>query len=145
MTTTREIAGIEFACDKLPGDEGLALFLRTSAALRSARGLFTAIAEQAEEGRLIHEFFEFTRDMDPAVIHPLIMELSRLPKPADGRAYPDGLDLQVILELAFFGTAVNFGALIPAGIDPLFRRARGLPDAPAGTDSSDSAEGAPWS
>ncbi len=38
MTTTREIAGIEFACDKLPGDEGLALFLRTSAALRSARG-----------------------------------------------------------------------------------------------------------
>ncbi len=62
--------------------------------------------------------------MDPAVIHPLIMELSRLPKPADGGVYPDGLDLQVILELAFFGTAVNFGALIPAGIDPLFR-ARG--------------------
>lgn len=145
MTITREIAGRTFACEKLPGGDGLSLFLRTSAALKSARGLFVAIATNASEAEIIHEYFEFAREMDPRVIHSLIMELARLPKPVDGGASPDDLDLEGIVELAFFSTAVNFGALLPAGIDPLFQRARGVPDASAEPDGSDSAEAATWS
>ena len=143
MTATREIAGLMFACEKLPGGEGLNLFLRTSAALKSARGLFIAIATSAPEAEIIHEYFEFAREMDPKVIQPLIMELSRLPKPAGGETYPDDLDLEAIIELAFFSTAVNFGALLPAGIDPLFHRAQAMRAVPGEADDAGHVGGAP--
>lgn len=143
MTATREIAGLAFACEKLPGGAGLNLFLRTSAALKSARGLFVAIASNASEAEIIHEYFEFAREMDPKVIEPLIMELSKLPRPADGEAYPSDLDLEAIIELAFFGTAVNFGSLLPAGIDPLFQRSRALREQEASAEVLEPDGGSP--
>lgn len=116
----REINGHLYVCEKLPAEAGLALFLRVSAAFSDAQGLFEAIALDAGESDLIREFFTFAKGMDPKVIHPLIMELARLPKPAEGGQAPDDLDLQALVELAFFAIGVNFGGFLPVGLEALF-------------------------
>lgn len=116
----REIDGIFYRCDKLPAERGLELFLRVSAALSSARGLFEAIALNSDDSDLIREFFTFAREMDPKVIHPLIMDLSRIPQRADGAPTSSDLDVQGLVELAFFAIGVNFGSFLPVGLGVLF-------------------------
>ena len=136
----RDVAGIKFHCPKLGGSDGLDLYLRTSVALRAAKGLLVAVAIGPDEATLIHEYFEFAREMDPKVIHSLIMELSRIPQPSDGTAYPSDLELEEIVELAFFAAGVNFGRLLPAGMDPLFVRRhlrRGTTDLPLETGADE--------
>lgn len=116
----REIDGTFYRCEKLPAEQGLELFLRVSAAFSDAQGLFEAIALDSGAADLIRQYFTFSRGMDPKVIQPLIMELSRLPKPADPDAKPDPLDLQGLVELAFFAIGVNFGSFLPVGLEALF-------------------------
>jgi hypothetical protein len=117
--TEREIDGIFYRCEKLPAEQGLELFLRVSAAFSDAQGLFEAIALDSGDADLIRQFFAFARGMDPKVIHPLIMDLSRLPKRADGAAASD-LDLEGLVQLAFFAIGVNFGSFLPVGLGVLF-------------------------
>ncbi|MCJ2048533.1 hypothetical protein [Methylobacterium sp. J-070] len=126
MTAQREIGGIQFICEMMKGEDALGLFLRCASTLRPAQNLFIAIATGEDEVALIHAFFEFAREMDPAKVHPLTMDLARLARPADGSPFPEDLDLMSILECAFFGAAVNFGDTMPAGIDPLMLRSRAL-------------------
>lgn len=116
----REINGHLYVCEKLPAEPGLALFLRTSTAFADAQGLFEAIALDTGDADLIRQFFAFARGIDPKVIHPLIMDLARLPKPVEGGPVPDDLDLQALVELAFFAIGVNFGSFLPVGLAALF-------------------------
>lgn len=116
----REIDGVFYRCEKLPAEQGLDLFLRVSAAFSDAQGLFEAIALETGDADLIRQFFTFSRGMDPKVIQPLILELSRLPKPTDPAEKPEPLDLQGLVELAFFAIGVNFGSFLPVGLGALF-------------------------
>jgi hypothetical protein len=116
----REIDGVPYICEKLPAERGLELFLRTSAALTGARGLFEAIASDSEDPEVIRAFFEFSREMDPKVLHPLIMELAALSQAADGADHQGELDVRGLVELAFFAIGVNFGSFLPVGLGVLF-------------------------
>lgn len=128
----REIDGTFYRCEKLPAEPGLDLFLRVSAAFSDAQGLFEAIALEGGDADVIRQFFAFARDMDPKVIQPLIMELSRLPVLADPEVKPEPLDLEGLVELAFFAIGVNFGSFLPVGLGGLFN----APEATAAASAS---------
>lgn len=119
--TEREIGGTFYRCAKLPAEPGLALFLRVSAELSAARGLFEAIAlgDEAATETLIAEFFAFTSVMNADRVHALIVELAALPRKADGEK-PEPVDMRELLELAFFAIGVQFAGFLPVGLGAMF-------------------------
>lgn len=119
--TEREIGGTLYTCAPLPAEPGLALFLRVSTTLSSARGLFEAIALGDDTPGLINEFFAFAAEMDAVVVHALVVELAALPRRADG-AKPEPADMKELLELAFFAIGVQFSDFLPVSLDDLFSR-----------------------
>lgn len=110
MASNRTINNTVYTCEKLPADQGLAFFLRTSKVLEPAKDLLMfVLSGGGTDEEVLAGFFRFVKDMDAAQVHALVIDAASHCRTEGNQPVVIGiLTLTELLQVAQYCLEVQF-------------------------------------